>query len=263
MSSLTASEAQFPSVTTDLQDTAVRLLGVSVRYRVPQERIGTFKEYAIRKLQRRVRNHEFWALRDVSLEVRKGEVFGIIGRNGAGKSTLLKVVARVLRPTEGRVWIKGAVAPLLEFQAGFHPELSGRENVYLNGTLLGFTRRQMADKFERIVDFAELWDFIDAPVRTYSSGMVARLGFAIATDVQPDILIVDEVLSVGDEGFRRKCAQRMNTFREQGATILLVTHSLDMLKTMCTRAIWLDQGIVKAMGAPQEVVDQYLTGQGQ
>ncbi|MDI7278129.1 MAG: ATP-binding cassette domain-containing protein, partial [Anaerolineae bacterium] len=136
----------------------VRLEGVSVRYRVPQERIGTFKEYAIRALQRRVKNHEFWALREVNLEVHRGEILGIIGRNGAGKSTLLKVVARVLRPTRGRVQIKGAVAPLLEYQAGFHPELTGRENVFLNGTLLGFTRRQMEAKFDRIVDFAELWD---------------------------------------------------------------------------------------------------------
>jgi ABC-type polysaccharide/polyol phosphate transport system ATPase subunit len=245
------------------REVVIRLEGVSVRYRVPHERIGTLKEYAIRALQRRVRNDDFWALRDVNLEVHGGEALGIIGRNGAGKSTLLKVVARVLRPTHGRVWIRGRVAPLLEFQAGFHPELSGRENVYLNGCLLGSSRREMASKLPRIVGFAELEEFIDAPVRTYSSGMVARLGFSIATDVQPDILIVDEVLSVGDEGFRRKSTKRMQSFREAGTTILLVTHNLEAMQAMCTRAIWLEQGVVKAAGSPGEVAEAYLMGQGE
>jgi ABC-type polysaccharide/polyol phosphate transport system ATPase subunit len=152
------------------------------------------------------------------------------------------------------------VAPLLEFQAGFHPELTGRENVFLNGTLLGHTQREMQAKFEGIVDFAELADFIDAPVRTYSSGMVARLGFAIATDTQPDILIVDEVLSVGDERFRQKSSRRMEHFRERGATILLVTHSLDTLRAMCTRALWIDQGVIRLVGTPDEVVSAYLGG---
>jgi len=241
-------------------DVAVRLENVSVRYRVPHERIGTLKEYAIRALQRRVKNNEFWALRDINLEVRRGEVFGIIGRNGAGKSTLLKVVARVLRPTTGRVWIRGRVAPLLEFGAGFHPELTGRENIFLNGTLLGFSRREMENKFERIVDFAELWDFIDAPLRTYSSGMIARLGFAIATDVTPDVLIVDEVLSVGDEAFQRKAAARMNAFRQSGATILLVTHNMSTMVAACQRALWIEQGEAKASGRPEEVAQAYLRG---
>ena len=262
MSSLTVSEPR-PAVAAGGQgQTAVRLENVSVRYRVPHERIGTFKEYAIRALQRRVKNSEFWALRGVNLDVYQGEVLGIIGRNGAGKSTLLKVVARVLRPTEGRVRIRGRVAPLLEFQAGFHPELTGRENVYLNGTLLGSTRREMELKFERIVDFAELREFIDAPLRTYSSGMVARLGFAIATDVQPDILIVDEVLSVGDEGFRRKSSQRIERFREQATTILLVTHNPDTLRTLCTRAVWLDHGVMVVNGTPEDVVSAYLAREG-
>lgn len=236
---------------------AVELQNVSVRYRVPREHIGTFKEYAIRRIQRRISHDEFWALRNVNVQVYRGEVFGIIGRNGAGKSTLLKVVARVLRPTEGRVWIKGNVAPLLEFGAGFHAELSGRENIFLNGTLLGFTRKQMEEKFERIVDFAELGDFIDAPLRTYSSGMVARLGFAIATDVKPDVLILDEVLAVGDEAFQHKCEERMREFRNQGATILLVTHNVGTIKTMCQRAMWLDHGVVQAQGATDQVVAQY------
>ncbi|MCL6432197.1 MAG: ATP-binding cassette domain-containing protein [Anaerolineae bacterium] len=240
----------------------VRLEGVSVRYRVPQERVGTFKEYAIRALQGRNRYHDFWALRDVNLEVRRSEVLGIIGRNGAGKSTLLKVVARVLRPTEGRVWVKGRVAPLLELQAGFQPELTGRENVYLNGALLGFTARQIRDRFDSIVSFAELWDFIDAPLRTYSSGMLARLGFAIATDAMPDVLIVDEALSVGDEAFRRKSMARINEFREAGATILFVSHSMDVVRQVCTRAVWLEQGRVAALGAAPDVVRAYLPQQG-
>ncbi len=240
------------------REVSIRLEDVSVRYRVPRDRISTFKEYAIRMLQRRVNHDEFWALRDVSLEVQKGEVFGIIGRNGAGKSTVLKVIARVLRPTTGRAWVKGRVAPLLECGAGFHPELTGRENTFLNGTLLGFSRKEMEEKFERIVEFAELWDFIDAPLRTYSSGMAARLGFAIATDVKSDVLIVDEVLAVGDESFHRKSTARMHEFRDQGATILLVSHNMKTVEAMCKRAMWIDRGMVKADGTTSEVVSAYL-----
>ena len=243
-------------------DIVVRVQDVSVLYRVPRERIGTFKEYAIRRLQRRITHEEFWALREVNLDVRSSEVFGIIGRNGAGKSTLLKVIARVLRPTRGRVVVFGNVAPLLEFGAGFHTELSGRENVMLNGVLLGFTEKEMHKKFDRIVEFAELGDFIDAPLRTYSSGMVARLGFAIATDVKPDVLIVDEVLAVGDESFQRKGQARMQEFREQGATILLVTHNMTMVQTMCQRAVWLDHGKVQVVGDAKEVAEQYHQASG-
>lgn len=239
---------------------AIRLENVSVCYQKPHERIGTFKEYAIRLVQGRIKNQMFWALHDVSLQVHRGEVLGIIGHNGAGKSTLLKVVARVLRPTRGRVWVKGRVAPLLEFGAGFHPELTGRENVFLNGTLLGFTRQEMAAKFERIVDFAELWDFIDAPLRTYSSGMVGRLGFAIATDAQPDILIVDEVLSVGDEAFRRKSSARMSEFRDHGSTIVLVSHNMETVETMCSRVIWMDHGVARVIGDAQQAMSAYQAG---
>lgn len=242
------------------RDVAIRLEQVSVRYRVPRERIGTFREYVIRSLQRRINHDEFWALRDVNLEVYKGEVLGVVGRNGAGKSTLLKVVARVLRPTTGRVWVKGQVAPLLGFGAGFHHELTGRENIFLNGTLLGFSRKEMEEKFERIVDFAELWDFIEAPLRTYSSGMVTRLGFAIATDVKPAILILDEVLAVGDEAFQQKSAARIEAFRKQGATILLVSHSAATIEAMCQRAIWIDKGMVKAVGETGMVLKAYHEG---
>jgi ABC-type polysaccharide/polyol phosphate transport system ATPase subunit len=188
-------------------------------------------------------------------------VFGLIGQNGAGKSTMLKLMARVLRPTEGRVVVKGQVAPLLEFGAGFHPELTGRENVFLNGALLGFSRRDMEEKFDRIVDFAELWDFIDAPMRTYSSGMWARLGFAVATDFQPDVLIVDEVLAVGDEAFQRKSSARMQEFRDQGATILLVSHNMNTIAAMCHRAAWIHHGQVMALDSAGEAIRAYRQNQ--
>lgn len=237
---------------------AIRLENISVQYRSPQERIGTFKEYAIRWMQRRVEHQSFWALRDVSFSVRRGEVFGLIGQNGAGKSTLLKLIARVLRPSHGRVWVKGRVAPLLEVGAGFHPELTGRENVILNGAMLGFSRAEMDAKLPGIIEYAGLADFIDAPMRTYSSGMWARLGFAVATDADPDILIVDEILSVGDEAFQRKSAERMDSFRERGVTILLVSHNMSVIEELCQRAAWLDHGQLRALGPAASVVHQYL-----
>ena len=235
----------------------IRAENVSVKYRVPHERISTFKEYAIRALQRRVTYDEFFALHDVSLDVKASEVFGVIGRNGAGKSTLLRVISRVMRPTGGRVWRQGRVAPLLELGGGFHPELTGRENVFLNGALLGHSRAEMARRFDEIVEFAELQDFIDTPLRSYSSGMAARLGFAVATAVQPDVLIVDEVLSVGDERFQQKCSARIDRFRSDGATILLVSHNATLVQTLCDRAVWLDKGRVKVVGPAAEVVSSY------
>ncbi len=262
MSSLTASDTPSVAQTGEiLDDEVVRLEGVSVRYRVPKEGIGTFKEFAIRWLQRRISFATFWALHNVSLAVRRGEVFGIVGQNGAGKSTLLKLVARVLKPTEGRVWVRGRVAPLLEVGAGFHPELTGRENVYLNGAILGFTRREMNEKFDRIVEFAELRDFIDAPIRTYSSGMWARLGFAVATDSQPDILIVDEILSVGDEAFQRKCLHRIQSYQRNGAAILIVSHTMSLIESMCERAAWLNHGRLEAIGNAHEVIQVYRQSQ--
>ena len=236
----------------------IQLQDVSVKYRVPQERIGTFKEYFIRLLQGKVRHRSFNALNQVNLDVNRGEVFGIIGHNGAGKSTLLKLVARVIRPSNGRVLVKGHVAPLLDIGAGFHPELTGRENIFLNGAMLGFSRQEMEQKIPRIIEFSELSDFIDAPIRTYSSGMLARLGFAVATDSQPDILIVDEILSVGDEAFQHKSYERIQAIKAQGATILLVSHSMSMIETICQRAAWLHRGKVVALDNAKVVVDQYL-----
>jgi ABC-type polysaccharide/polyol phosphate transport system ATPase subunit len=243
------------------EEEMVRLERVGVRYRIDSERIFTFKEYIIRRFQGKVQTRDFWALENIELSINRGETFGLIGPNGAGKSTLLKLVARVLRPTRGRVRVKGRVAPLLEFGAGFHPDLTGRENVFLNGALLGFTNEEMQEKFNRIVDFAELWDFIDTPMRNYSSGMWARLGFAVATDVEPDILIVDEILSVGDEAFQRKSFARMESFRQMGATILFVSHSMDAITSMCDRAAWLEHGQVKAFGEVGEVVLAYRESQ--
>lgn len=239
----------------------IRLEKVSVKYRLPSERIGTFKEYVIRFLQRRIRFNSFWALHNVDLTIHAGEVFGIVGKNGAGKSTLLKVVSRVLRPTEGRVVVWGKIAPLLELGAGFHPELTGRENVYLNGSLLGYSKQEMNHCFQDILDFSELHDFIDAPIRTYSSGMYARLGFAVATAHQPDILIVDEILGVGDEAFQQKCARRIAQFRENGTTILMVSHSMDMIGNLCQRAAWLSHGKLEMVGKPEDVVAAYRGAQ--
>ena len=236
---------------------AIRLEHVGVRYRAPDERIKSIKEYTIRWVQGKIKHRDFWALHDVNLIIPRGETLGLIGHNGAGKSTLSKLVARVLKPNTGRIVVRGQVAPLLEFGAGFHPELTGRENVFLNGALLGFSRREMEDKFKRIVDFAELWDFIDAPMRTYSTGMWARLGFAVATDVKPDILIVDEVLSVGDESFQHKSAARMQEFRDLGATILFVSHSMSIIEETCHQAAWLDHGHLMEVGEPKKVIQAY------
>lgn len=235
----------------------VILNNVSVCYSAPEETFGTFKEYAIRILKRNVRFKVFKALNNINLDVSEGEILGIIGRNGAGKSTLLKVISRVLIPTEGRVRIRGQVSPLLELGAGFHPELTGRENVFLNGTLLGHQQREIVSRLPEIIEFAELGTFIDSPLRTYSSGMVARLGFSVATAWKPEILILDEVLSVGDEAFREKCKNRMKKYRDEGTTTLLVTHDARTIESLCSRAIWLDRGEVKAVGASKEVVAMY------
>ncbi len=236
----------------------ILLENVSVRYRVPREKLSGIKEFVIRWVQRRIQFDEYWGLRDISFKVRQGEVFGIIGRNGAGKSTLLKIVARVLTPTEGRVVTVGRVAPILELGAGFHPELTGRENIFLNSALLGFSRREVEPKLEKIIEFAELGEFIDAPIRTYSTGMVARLGFAVATAIHPHILLIDEVLSVGDVSFQEKCIHRMNDFRDRGTTIVFVSHDMETVRTFCERAAWLDGGELQSYGDASQVVEEYI-----
>jgi len=253
----TVSEEKIENTQIAAAQPIIQLENVSVSYRLPSERIGTFKEYAIRKLQRKIKIEKFWALNDISLQVNQGDVFGLIGNNGAGKSTMLKVISKVLKPTKGRVVVYGKIAPLLELGAGFHPELSGRENVFLNGALLGYSREEMEAVFDEIVDFAELKQFINSPVRTYSSGMYARLGFAVATAHMPEILILDEILSVGDEAFQKKSRDRLQKFQKHGATVLMVSHALDSMIGMCNRVAWIDHGNLRQIGAPQEVIDAY------
>ncbi len=251
------SDLDDPTIEANNPTPIIELQNVSVRYRLPSERIGTFKEYAIRTLQRKIKILNFWALNDINLSINQGEVFGLIGNNGAGKSTMLKVISKVLKPSKGRVVVYGKIAPLLELGAGFHPELSGRENIFLNGALLGYSREQMEAVFDEIVDFSELGQFIESPIRTYSSGMYARLGFAVATAHIPEILILDEILSVGDEAFQRKCNVRLRSFQNSGATVLMVSHGLDMLEGMCNRIAWIDHGKLMKIGQPHEVIAAY------
>ena len=198
------------------------------------------------------------ALKDVSFNVAAGRTFGIIGRNGSGKSTALKLIAGIGKPTKGTVRVNGRVSALIELGAGFHPEISGRENVFINGMMLGLTKREIADRFDEIVEFAELEDFIDAPVKTYSSGMYMRLGFAVAINVNPDVLLVDEVLAVGDQSFTHKCLDKFAEFRRKGRTVLLVTHALDMVTRFCDEALWIDNGQARMQGEPQRVIDAYM-----
>lgn len=241
------------------QQIDILLENITVVYSAPVERIRTLKEYAIRSLKNNNNNQKrtFKALDNISLEIKRGEIFGVIGRNGAGKSTLLKVISRVLIPSEGRVVTNGLVYPLLQLGAGFHPELTGRENVFLNGTLLGHTSAEIKERFDEIVDFSEIGGFINAPVRTYSSGMQARLGFAVASAWQPDILVLDEVLSVGDVAFQEKCLNRMRAFRESGTTTVLVTHSPSTLAEMCERAVLLDTGKIINLDAGIKIAEEY------
>ena len=240
---------------------SIRVEGVSKRFRLYHERPRSFKEMLVRR-RKRVYD-EFWALRDVSFEVHPGQSVGLIGANGSGKSTLLKCLAGILKPEEGRTVVDGKIGALLEVGAGFHPELTGRENVYLNGSILGLSRAEIRSRFDEIVEFADLEDFIDTPVKAYSSGMYVRLGFAIAVNVRPDILLVDEVLAVGDEQFQRKCLAKFEQMRAEGRTIVLVTHALDTVKAMCDRAVYLRKGRVAHVGEAHEVVDEYLTSVGE
>lgn len=241
---------------------AIELTGVSKIYRRYSGRqFSTLKSALLqRSLVRDLRPSEvFPALSDVSFTVQKGSTYGVIGRNGSGKSTALKVVAGITKPTSGTVRVTGRISALIELGAGFHPEISGRENVFINGIMLGLTRREIQERFDEIVDFAELKEFIDAPVKTYSSGMYMRLGFAVAIHVNPDVLLVDEVLAVGDEGFTHKCLDKFAELRRRGKTILLVTHSLGLVERFCDEALWLNAGRAREHGDPRRVIDAYLT----
>lgn len=237
-------------------DSVISVDGVSKRFRLYHERNQSLKSVLMRR--GRVRYDEFWALKDVSFEVRPGMTFGLVGHNGSGKSTMLKCIARILRPEKGRISVDGRMSALLELGAGFHPELSGRENVYLNGSILGMSKRQLEQKFDEIVGFAGLERFIDMPVKNYSSGMYVRLGFSIAINVDPDILLVDEVLAVGDEEFQRKCLERVADLREAGKTIVVVTHALGTVRNLCDEAIWLENGVMREIGPGGDIADAYL-----
>ena len=231
---------------------------VHLAYRRSRHRITSLKQTAIDTVKRRIEFEKFYALNGVSMQVNAGETVAVIGKNGAGKSTLMKVVARILPPTSGRVVVRGSVAPMIELGAGFNPELTGAENVLLYGTLLGRTPQVMKTRIEAIADWAGLHDFMDVPLRTYSSGMIGRLAFSIATDTTPDLLLIDEVLSTGDQDFQEKSSARMKTLLNSGAAVLLVTHNLAVVKDLASRAIYLDRGIQKASGDPEEVIAQYL-----
>jgi ABC-type polysaccharide/polyol phosphate transport system ATPase subunit len=230
----------------------------ALAYRRTRHRVSSLKQTAIDTIRRRMAYEQFFALNGVSMQINRGETVAIIGRNGAGKSTLLKVVARVLPPTRGRVIVRGHVAPMIELGAGFNPELTGAENILLYGSLLGRTPKAMRDRIEAIAEWADLREHLDIPVRAYSSGMVARLAFATATDVQPDLLLIDEVLSVGDEDFQTRSKERTQTLMNSGAAVLLVTHDLSAVRQMATRAIYLDHGVPKAAGDPETVIQTYL-----
>jgi ABC-type polysaccharide/polyol phosphate transport system ATPase subunit len=235
---------------------AIAVDGVSKRFRLYHERNQSLKAAFLRR--RRAEYEEFWALRGVSLEVPEGSTFGLIGENGSGKSTLLKCMARILRPEEGSIRTRGKISALLELGAGFHPELSGRENVYLNGSILGLSRRQLDQRFDEIVEFAGLEHFIDTPVKSYSSGMYVRLGFSVAINVDPDILLIDEILAVGDADFQRKCGEKFAELRSRGKTLVIVSHALTSIRNLCDRVALLEHGDLRRVGPAAEVVDEYL-----
>lgn len=235
----------------------IEVQDVSMRFRMANDRISSIKEYAIARLQRKLKYNEFEALKHVSFDVRRGEVMGLIGHNGAGKSTMLKVISGILKPTEGSVFVRGNIAPMLELGSGFDMDMTGRENIFLNGAILGYSEGFLKSKYDEIVAFSEIEQFIDMPLRNYSSGMVARLAFSIATVVVPEVLIVDEVLSVGDAAFQEKSGRRMMELMSGGTTVLFVSHSMEQIKEMCNRVVWLDHGGVKMFGETQDVCAMY------
>lgn len=240
-----------------MNDTVIKVENASVRFNLNVQKQQGLREYLLRIVQKEKRFQEFYALRDVNLTVRRGESWGFVGKNGSGKSTLLKLITGILRPYMGTVAVNGDIAPLLELGAGFDPELTGRENIYMNGLILGMTRQALDECFDDIVDFAELRDFLDVPLKNYSSGMKSRLGFAVATCSKPEILIADEVLSTGDRAFQTKCEKRMQEMLSDGTTLLFVSHSAELVAKMCNRVMWLDNGSVRMSGEAREVLKAY------
>ncbi|SEU15330.1 ABC transporter ATP-binding protein [Paenibacillus sp. NFR01] len=242
-----------------MPDVIVAVDSVSMRFNMTTEKISTLKEYLIKRFKGQVAYNEFWALKNVSFSIEKGEVFGVLGLNGAGKSTLLKVIAGVLKPTLGKVEVAGRMAPLIELGAGFDAELTARENIFLNGAVLGYSKKEMKAKFDEIVAFSELEAFIDVPIKNFSSGMYARLGFSIATATTPDVLIVDEILSVGDFKFQEKCEQKIKQMVDGGTTVILVSHSMDQIRSMCTKGVILEHGNLISSGNIDELCEFYFS----
>lgn len=234
---------------------------VSMRFNLASERVDSLKDLLIKKMKfQSVNFDEFWALRDITFSVDKGESCALIGANGSGKSTMLKIISGILTPTKGRVEVNGSIAPLIELGAGFDYELTGRENIFLNGAILGYTKKLMLEKYDEIIDFSELGDFINVPVKNYSSGMIARLGFSIATMVKPEILVVDEILAVGDQTFQDKCHKRLEYMMNGGTTVLLVSHSVEDVKRICQKAVWIDKSELRFVGDVDEALDRYHNG---
>ncbi|MBQ7128496.1 MAG: ABC transporter ATP-binding protein [Clostridia bacterium] len=240
-----------------MSKTALKLENVGMKFNLSSEKLDSLKEYFIKFIKKDIKHDEFWALKDISFEVKKGDRLGILGLNGAGKSTLLKVIAGVYNPTEGNVYRKGVIAPLIELGAGFDPQYTGSENIYLYGSVLGYSKKFIAEKYDEIVKFSELEKFMDVPLKNYSSGMKSRLGFAIATTVEPDILILDEVLSVGDAKFRKKSQNKVQSMFDKGVTVLFVSHSIEQVKELCNKAILLDHGRIIASGNTEDVCKIY------
>lgn len=241
-----------------MKDMKIKVEDVTIRFNLANEKVDNLKEYFIKMVKKELMFQEFIAVKNVSFEIRKGEAWGIIGTNGSGKSTLLKAISGIIKPYKGNITVNGSIAPLIELGAGFDPNLTARENIFLNGTVIGYTKKFMKEHFEEIVDFAELWDFLDSPIKNYSSGMKARLGFAVATMVQPEILIVDEILSVGDYQFQRKCEERMQEMLKGETTLLYVSHNIDTVRNLCDHVVWLNKGELMMVGEANTVCDAYI-----
>ena len=235
----------------------VSVKNISLKFKMEQNRANSLKEFCVRWLKRDLKSEDFWALTDVSFDVEKGDVIGIIGHNGAGKSTLLKVISGIMKPTKGTIEAHGNIVPMLELGSGFDMELSGRENIYLNGAILGYSEEFLNEKYDEIVTFSELGNFIEAPLRTYSSGMLARLAFSVACIVEPEILIVDEILSVGDADFQEKSRARMMELMTGGTTVFFVSHSLKQIREMCNKVVWLEHGKMQAVGKTEDICNMY------
>ena len=239
------------------KEVMVKVDNVGIHFNLAKERVDSLKEYFLKFSKGTLHFEEFWALDGVSLEIEKGDFYGLVGINGSGKSTLLKSVAGVFKPTRGKITVNGTIAPLIELGAGFDMDLTARENIFLNGAVLGFSKDHMLEKFDDIVDFSELHDFLDVPLKNYSSGMVARIAFAIATATKPDILIADEILAVGDYAFQEKCEKRMQELLDAGTTVIFVSHSIEQVKRMCNKATWIEKGKVIMSGDAETVCDAY------